>query len=240
MTIDFAALRAPFTPEEICWRIGSTSADKTRGLALAYVDARAVMDRLDQVCGPAGWQRRYSHADSKTICEIGIRVDAEWIWKADGAGDTDFEAEKGALSDAFKRAAASWGIGRHLYSLEAPWVDIERSGRSYVIKQHEWARLAKMLSPQPEKPAMRSGDFLAQCKTKIGTFTTAGAVLDWLRSPELSKAVADHQLSVGEREQIKEWARHRREALADTPIDGAGIPRSLDRRSQRNGATSSQ
>lgn len=236
MTIDFAALRAPFRPEEISWRIGSTSADKTRGLALAYVDARAVMDRLDSVCGPAGWQRRYSHADSKTICEIGIRVDNEWIWKADGAGDTEFEAEKGALSDAFKRAAASWGIGRYLYNLESPWVDIEQRGRSHVIKQHEWARLAKLLTPQPAATARGSGDFLAQCKAAIAEFTTPAAVLDWLKSPELSKAVTDHQLSVGEREQIKDWARQRRESLAPPAAD-PGIPDYLDRRTtRRNGS----
>ena len=129
---DLYALSAPFPAADIHWRVGSTNRDKTRGMALAYIDARAVMDRLDKVCGPAGWQRRYTHAAAKTVCEIGLKVEGEWIWKADGADDTDFEATKGALSDAFKRAAVSWGIGRYLYSLDAPWVALE--GGRYIAK----------------------------------------------------------------------------------------------------------
>lgn len=133
----FDGLSAPFPTEVIEWRIGSTTKDKAKGMALAYINARAVMDRLDAVCGPGNWQDRYPHAngkDGKTVCEIGIRIQqpdgsVEWLWKSDGAGDTDFEAEKGALSDAFKRAAVRWGIGRYLYDLDAPWVTLEKEGR---------------------------------------------------------------------------------------------------------------
>ncbi|HEX6978283.1 MAG TPA: Rad52/Rad22 family DNA repair protein [Alphaproteobacteria bacterium] len=144
--IDIKALTAPFPADRVSWRVGSTTADRKRGMALAYIDARDVMDRLDEVCGPENWQCRYPHANGKTVCELGIRIGDEWIWKADGAGDTDFEAEKGALSDAFKRAAVRWGIGRYLYDLEAPWVDIEASGRSVRIAAHETAKLQDLLT----------------------------------------------------------------------------------------------
>ena len=60
---DFRRLTAPFDPARVSWRVGSTNKDKTRGMALAYIDARDVMDRLDDVCGPEGWQRRYPHAE---------------------------------------------------------------------------------------------------------------------------------------------------------------------------------
>lgn len=145
--IDFHKLAAPFPADRVSWRIGSTSGDKSKGLALAYIDARDVMERLDEVCGPAGWQRRYPHANGKTVCEIGLKIGDEWIWKADGAGNTDVEAEKGALSDAFKRAAVSWGIGRYLYDIPSPWVQIESAGRSYRIKDSEYGKLEKLLSP---------------------------------------------------------------------------------------------
>lgn len=143
--VDFKKLAAPFDPAEVEWRVGSTNKDKSRGMALAYVDARAVMDRLDEVCGPAGWQCRYSHANGKTVCDIGVLCGDTWVWKADGAGDTDVEAEKGALSAAFKRAAVRWGIGRYLYEIESPWVALKAHGRSYVIDPAEHARLRKML-----------------------------------------------------------------------------------------------
>ena len=139
--VDMAKLSAPFPAGEIEWRVGSTTQDKSRGMALAYIDARAVMERLDEVCGPEGWQDRYPHAGAKTCCEIGIKIGGEWVWKSDGAGDTDFEGSKGAFSDAFKRAAVRWGIGRYLYDLRAPWVAIEQRGKSYAIKPAELTRL---------------------------------------------------------------------------------------------------
>lgn len=156
---DFAKLAAPFPPAAVSWRIGSTTADKTRGMALAYLDARDVMDRLDEVCGADGWQATYPHAGQKTVCSIGILSGEHWVWKSNGAGDSDIEAEKGALSDAFKRAAVLWGIGRYLYHLKSPWVEIETKGKTSIIKEHEHARLAALLAkhsgpirPAPEPP----------------------------------------------------------------------------------------
>lgn len=159
MTDLFQKLAAPFSPDIVSWRVGSTNKDKTSALALAYIDARDVMARLDEVVGPANWQRRYPWSDTKRLCcEIGIKIDGEWLWKGDGAGDTDVEAEKGAFSDAFKRAAVSWGIGRYLYDLDSPWVQIEPFGRSYKIKDSERAKLTAVLrkgAPAVRQPPQR-------------------------------------------------------------------------------------
>lgn len=141
--IDFEALAAPFPADRVSWRIGQVrqTDNGPRAKALAYIDARDVMERLDTVCGPQGWQRAYPHANGKTVCSIGIKLDDEWVWKADGAGDSDIEAEKGALSDAFKRAAVSWGIGRYLYGIPSPWVAVENK----QIAQGEYAKLEALL-----------------------------------------------------------------------------------------------
>lgn len=147
---DFAAiatqLARPFPTSAISWRVGSTGErdGKLFGLPLAYIDARDVMDRLDDVVGPENWQDRYTEFGSKTICAIGIRAAGEWVWKEDGAGETDYEAEKGALSDAFKRAAVRWGIGRYLYSLKASWVEVEKRGKSAVIPAASRKELDKL------------------------------------------------------------------------------------------------
>lgn len=135
-------LAAAFPPENISWRVGSTTQDKKKGMALAFIDARDVMDRLDAVCGPENWQDRYEFHGPRTICYLSIRIGDEWITKADGAGDSDVEAEKGAISDALKRAAVKWGVGRYLYDLASPWVEIEQFGRSYRIKESEKRKLA--------------------------------------------------------------------------------------------------
>jgi hypothetical protein len=120
----YNALKRPFPANQISWRCGATNRDKTKGIALAYIDARDVMRRFDEVFG-LEWQNRYSHAEGKTICEIGAKIGGEWVWRAGGAGDTDIEAEKGAISDAFKRAAVLWGVGRYLYELPNEWVEID-------------------------------------------------------------------------------------------------------------------
>lgn len=123
-------LECPFPPSAVSWRIGQKSKDKTKAKLLAYIDARDVMERLDKACGFNNWQCRYSLADNGLlICEIGVRVDGEWLWRANGAGDTQVEAEKGKCSDAFKRAAVVWGIGRYLYGLPSPYVAIDQYGK---------------------------------------------------------------------------------------------------------------
>jgi hypothetical protein len=119
-------LHRPFPAEAIHWRAQTVSKAGDKALALAYLDARDVMDRLDQVCTPAYWQsEHFDGGNGKLGCRIGLFIDDQWVWKSDGAGDTDVEAEKGAFSSALKRSAVSWGIGRYLYDIGNVWVPCE-------------------------------------------------------------------------------------------------------------------
>lgn len=131
----FARLAAEFPREAIHWRAQTLTGDGTKALALAYLDARDVMDRLDDACTPGGWQNEcFETAKGRMIGKISILVDGQWISKCDGAGDTDVEGEKGGISDALKRAAVLWGIGRYLYRLPAVWAPCttyEKGGKKY-------------------------------------------------------------------------------------------------------------
>ncbi|MFG1429367.1 Rad52/Rad22 family DNA repair protein [Roseixanthobacter glucoisosaccharinicivorans] len=234
----FAELAAPFAPDRVSWRCGSTNKEKTKGMALAYIDARDVMERLDEVLTPAGWQKSFPHADGKTVCSIGIKVGDEWIWKSDGAGDTDVEAEKGALSDAFKRAAVNWGIGRYLYDLPSPWVEIEAFGNpnkpSYRIKETEHRKLQALLSrdakahraavvkseaqPADDKAAAVSPDvraaYIAECRKTILSFASADDVRDWWNGDDRKKMFEQFDLSEAESTELKNGALERRKVLA--------------------------
>ena len=139
--MDLSGLFAPFPREAVSWRIQGQPIERNgqwKGMALAYIDARDVMDRLDEVCGPANWQTEFSETPKgRVIGRIGIRIDGEWVWKSDGAGDTAVEGEKGGISDSLKRAAVNWGIGRYLYALDAPWCPCEvkqSNGKTYFKK----------------------------------------------------------------------------------------------------------
>lgn len=143
--IKLSNLLLSFPQSAISWRAQNVTKTGEKALALAYIDARDVMERLDEVCGMDGWQCDYPHANGKTICSIGIKCGDEWVYKADGAGDTDVEAEKGAISDAFKRAAVKWGIGRYLYNdaFKNVWVPCEsyKSGEKFKFssfKEDPW------------------------------------------------------------------------------------------------------
>ncbi|MCP5003298.1 MAG: hypothetical protein GY941_05000 [Planctomycetes bacterium] len=124
------ALKKPFPINRIHWRVGATSAKRegvkpweaSQGIALAFIDARDVMKRLDDVCGDL-WQAKSPY---KGYCEIGLMVSGEWLWRGNSAGETDVEGEKGQASDAFKRAAVLWGVGRYLYQLPNVWCSLNK------------------------------------------------------------------------------------------------------------------
>ena len=53
---DLQMLASPFPKEDVHWRAQTVTRDGSKALALAYLDARDVMVRLDEVCGADGWQ----------------------------------------------------------------------------------------------------------------------------------------------------------------------------------------
>lgn len=117
-------LAAFFPEEDIEWRIGrsgQTKDGKPWAMALAYLTNRAIMNRLDEVCGPENWRNEFKEwkvgNSNGVLCGISIKVNGEWVTKWDGAEETDVESVKGGFSSAMKRAAVQWGMGRYLYDL---------------------------------------------------------------------------------------------------------------------------
>jgi hypothetical protein len=134
--VDLSGLAAPFAPADIEWRLQSAgkNANGIWGKCLAYITNRAIMERLDKVCGPGNWKNEYREwtiGTAGVLCGLSIRIDEEWITKWDGAEQTDVEAMKGGLSAAMKRAAVQWGIGRYLYDLPEGWAKIAERGEHF-------------------------------------------------------------------------------------------------------------
>lgn len=126
--MDFTKLREPFEADDIEWRVGQAgkSGERIWARLLAYITNRAIMNRLDEVCGPENWQNEFKVAPNdpkgeSLLCGLSIRVNGEWVTKWDGAGNTDIESVKGGISDSMKRAGVQWGIGRYLYDLGESW-----------------------------------------------------------------------------------------------------------------------
>lgn len=105
------------------WRVQSFSKAKPLAACVAYIDARAVMTLLDEVCGAGGWQDDYKVINNQLFAGIGIKVDNQWVWKWDTGTESQTEKEKGIVSDSFKRAAVKWGVGRFLYDMDLKYID---------------------------------------------------------------------------------------------------------------------
>lgn len=172
MTDVVTRLSMPFPADAVSWRPGSMTKDKTKARALAYLDARDVMERLDDVCGAGGWQCEYvPMPNGTTCCRIGILIYGHWVWRSNGAGNTDIEGEKGGYSDAFKRAAVLWGVGRYLYGIDSPWVRINEWKQIDPADLPKLRALLSGIKPKSAYQARKDGDWpalantLRQCST---------------------------------------------------------------------------
>src|SRR5436190_5626909 len=110
----FAALAAPFENHEVKLR------NAPGGRQLAYITARTAMNRLDTILGPENWWDEYVPGENSVLCRLTVRLpDGSTLTKADAggyAGMTDSgDDEKSGFSDAFKRAAVKFGVGRYRY-----------------------------------------------------------------------------------------------------------------------------
>ncbi len=112
------------------WRV--QSANQWGASCVAYIDARQVQDLLDEVCGAENWQCKYSEHKGNLFCSIGILASNEWVWKSDCGTESNVEKQKGEASDAFKRAAVMWGVGRFLYSKTIVKLPVKEKNGKYL------------------------------------------------------------------------------------------------------------
>ena len=155
-------LHIPFPEDDIEWRIQQQGLSKGLpwALVLAYVTNRAIMDRLDDVVGPENWTNDFTESpNGGVLCTLGIRVDkGVWVYKTDGADNTEIERVKGGLSNAMKRAGVQWGIGRYLYKLPTTFATFDGGGIKKTRiegEMHRWS------------PPKLTGEFLPpKTKTK--------------------------------------------------------------------------
>jgi hypothetical protein len=129
------ALSAPFDANEVKFKPATVSGNWA--LALPYVDARVIQDRLDDVLGVVNWQDKYDVlADGNVVCALSLRIGGDWITKMDVGGESgqpdEGDRRKASFSDALKRAAVKFGIGRYLYRQKPQWVDYDPQKKQFT------------------------------------------------------------------------------------------------------------
>jgi hypothetical protein len=139
--INLARLSDPFPAEDIEWRVSRAGMGKggTFCMVLAYITARAIQSRLDEVCGPENWKNEpltiHEVRPGVVAMQVGIsiRIGDEWVTKWDVSEPTADRGSvsapaKGGFSSATKRAGCQWGIGRYLYHLDETFAETSETG----------------------------------------------------------------------------------------------------------------
>lgn len=138
-------LAEPFPADEVKQRPGRG------GMTFSYVDARAVMQRLDDVLTPEGWSFEVKHiTEGIAHGRLSVYVGDRTIVREDYGyrnGPDDEEPLKSASSDALKRCAVHVGVGRHLYT-------DSHAGGSRPVQQQSVAQ---------RPPSAPTGDGTWQC-----------------------------------------------------------------------------
>lgn len=161
-----AKLAAPFDPRDVAWKPQAVKGN--RALAVAYIDARTVAERLDRVVA-GGWEFDWEEANGgcakgkltirgTTRCDVGEQGDGP-------QGKT----LKAAVSDCLKRSAVQFGVGRYLYRLPAQWVDYDTQYKRFVRKPElpDWAK------PGMEKEEVKSSRPYPPETVKAGVLSRA-------------------------------------------------------------------
>lgn len=186
-------LLQPFEASEVKWKPQSVKNNKA--MMIAYVDVRVVMDRLDDAIGLNCWQDTYEVLENNSVkCKLRVRFEnGEWIEKEDVGSPSEQPDEgdrmKAAFSDALKRTAVKFGVGRYLYRLGSQWVDYDPQTRRplKVPQLPAWAMPAGTKNnPQPAQ----NGTGLDEGRKTI--------LLDMFREAKLDFHAADVQQRLAE------------------------------------------
>ena len=139
------ALRRPFSPDRIEWRLQSSGEKQDGSIwakCLCYIDNRAAMERLDDVYGQA-WSHseEFKQINTQAVCTVTITIESP---RGEGIplfpyrsvtgscaveANGDIDPFKSAASGAMKRAVVNLGIGRYLYDLPEAWAVIDPKGK---------------------------------------------------------------------------------------------------------------
>ena len=149
-------LATQFPATVVQWKPQATTADKKKGMAVAFVDPRFYEDRLNEVC-PDDWQVTFEHIPTQQIAVGAERKNPNMMTvmcsliicditrcSMGEAELVDANTATSAEAQAFKRACVKFGLGRYLYKLPKSWEEMATNGKGF--SPAALARLKKVAS----------------------------------------------------------------------------------------------
>lgn len=142
-------LARPFPQSALDWRLtrAGKSAKGIWAFCVPYLKSHAVQDRFDEAVGPDRWQVAVKGTEKHLLVGIGVLTEHGWVWKWDGSGHLEergdtfsaADAGKGDITNAAKRAAQAWGVGRFLRQIPEQFAqvyDANSDGGRYYASQN--------------------------------------------------------------------------------------------------------
>ena len=143
-------LAEPFPDDCIEFKPGATTRDKKKALALAYVEVRHYIDRLNDVIG-GDWSDEYQFINpSGELIACGLTICGVTRFDIGEKNSSDINTATSALAQSFKRACVKFGLGRYLYAIESVWVAYDAERKQFTDQAQ--TQLRKKISGASPKP----------------------------------------------------------------------------------------
>lgn len=227
-------LSEPFPPDVIEWKPGATNSQKTKALALAYVEVRHYIERLNEIVGP-DWCDDYEFIGEKgglvacrlTVCGV-TRTDIG------EKGESDVNTATSAVAQSFKRACVKFGLGTHLYRMPRVWVEYDSQYKRFTAGAlTSLRRLASEENVashpahgdngderQPAQPKSKRAKLIARLAELVAESGTLGQPRN-LDQTWLDSATEAELTAYGKR--LAEEIKQLREQQPDSPIPTNGV-----------------
>jgi len=147
---DIEILSAPFDEKTLGVKLQSYSKDRTRASLVCYLQHTDVYHRIEAV--DPGWKSEILDVSYLgEACFTRMRLTIKGVSR-ENAGEGD--DPKSSASDAIKRCAMLFGVGRYLYDAETVWVPFDEQKdrfRTWTLADYQGA-LKRGQAPLPTAP----------------------------------------------------------------------------------------
>lgn len=225
-------LKTPFEPAIIRFRLQGPPRQREGKLmvqVIAYVPAYAVQDRLDQAVGADNWSFHptpLAFVKGKVSTVKGGMSLFGRATKEEFGENIRLEPDETPVSEALRRCAGLWGIGRYLAQLEM-WVEVvSQDPKSWAISSEDLERFRGML-PDPEnylapvKETMvleASGEEAAKVVGEVAPPAEAEAEVEVVTPIEMEDEETEQEVAPTEEVAAEEEAGQEEEAEAEEEI----------------------
>lgn len=141
---DLEILRAPFLEEKLGVKIQSTSKDRTKCMLVCYLQHTDVQERLEQV-DPSWTCETLKEERIGDTVYVRMKMTLKGVSRENVGEGWDTKA---AHSDAVKRCAMLFGVGRYLYDTVTVWAPYnEQSDKFKIFTYADYERYLKEGQP---------------------------------------------------------------------------------------------